>query len=212
MDSDQALIVTEDVGTVAVDELVNAIATSIPGLNVAWNISKALYGVGLKLRQQRALEWVEMVRDNPSVLTQQVFSDTQFQDAFVYSLERYITVRSSQKRQRFRKLFLSFAEADNKDAFELEKCFSVLDELFDQDIVALRDVDIARNDSNYQVFGHTNNKIENIYNLIHAGVLLQDITPRLASEAGYNAPFVQISPFGRKFINYLKLQENDGTG
>lgn len=70
--------------------IADQIASTLPGLNIAWNLSKALYGAGLKLREQRALEWVEMVRDHPSAFTELILKDAKFQDGFVYALERYI--------------------------------------------------------------------------------------------------------------------------
>lgn len=207
-ETDSVALVAEDVGIAVVDDLVDAVASSIPGLNLAWNISKALYGAGLKLRQQKALEWVEMVRDNPTYFTEQVFSDPQFQDAFVYSLERYLTMRSERKRLFFRQLFLGFATARDRETFELEKCISTLDQLYDQDIEVLRDVDLERTDANYQIYGRTDQGIENIFNLIHSGVLLLDISSRWMADDGYPAPFVKISPFGRRFIQYLELGSN----
>src|SRR5260221_7844665 len=134
-----------------------------------------------------------MVRDNPSVFTQQIFADPQFQDAFVYALEKYLTVRSEQKRRYFRHLFLDFSTEENKNEFELEKCIATLDQLYENDILTLKDVDFQRDDANYQIYGRTDKNIENIFNLIHAGILLQDITARFASEAGYAAPFIRVS-------------------
>jgi hypothetical protein len=83
-------ILVKDSALVVAEAVVDEIAKLLPGINIAWGLSKALYGAGMKLRQERVLEWVEMVRDNPSIFTEQILSDEKFQDGFVLALEKYI--------------------------------------------------------------------------------------------------------------------------
>ena len=111
----------KDSALVVADAIVDEIAKNLPGINVAWGLSKALYGAGMKLRQEKALEWVEMVRDNPHTFTKQVLDDKDFQDGFVYSLEKYLTARSKAKRKYLRNVMLGFAKKRAKDDFELER-------------------------------------------------------------------------------------------
>ena len=40
-----------------VKDSLDTLVSAVPGLNVAWGLSKAIYGAGLKLRYARALEW-----------------------------------------------------------------------------------------------------------------------------------------------------------
>lgn len=118
---DENKIVAKDSATNVVDVLIDEIAKTLPGINIAWGLSKALYGAGLKLRQERALEWVEMVRDNPSVFTKEVLKDEKFQDGFVYALEKYLTTRVKEKRKYLKNVFLNFSTSKAKDKFELER-------------------------------------------------------------------------------------------
>lgn len=182
------------------------IASSIPALNIAWGLCKALFGAGMKLRQQRALEWVEMVRDNPSIFTDTILADEKFQDGFVYALERYLIERSEKKRKIFRNIFLGFTKAENKEKFSLEKFTHTLSQLSELDIEVLRDINLEDSGQNYQIYGGNANRIDNIYNLINLGILLDTTGSRLGHNPE-NSPFVKVSIFGREFISYIKDED-----
>ncbi|MDF1496904.1 MAG: hypothetical protein P1P90_02490 [Patescibacteria group bacterium] len=175
------------------------IASNLPGLNIAWGLSKALYGAGLKLREQRTLEWVEMIRDNPSVFTDLVLKDVKFQDGFVYALERYIREMREDKRVNMRSVFLGFTKSTVEDSFELERIYHVIGILNVLDIRVLKDIDISKNDFQ-QVYEQTPEYNENIYNLVNAGILMSDYTSRLGP---IKAPFVKVTEFGKQFIKFI---------
>jgi len=176
------------------------IASTLPGLNIAWGLSKALYGAGLKLREQRALEWVEMVRDNPSAFTESILQDAKFQDGFVYALERYIREKNENKRTAMRAIFLGFALSPNQDRFELERMYHVISILNLKDIAVLKDVNVTRDDF-HQVYEQTADRNENVYNLVNAGILMSDYSSRIGPIA---APFIKVTEFGKDFIKFLK--------
>ncbi len=106
--------------------IADQIASNLPGLNIAWGLTKALHGAGLKLRQNRALEWVEMVRDNPSIFSEEILKSENFQDAFVYSFEKYISERNEKKRQIIRQIFLGYTQSADLEQFEIERMISLL--------------------------------------------------------------------------------------
>lgn len=182
---------------IASDSL-DVIISSIPGLDIAWGLSKALFGAGLKLRQQRALEWVGMVRGNLGIFTKLLLEQEEFQDGFVYALERYLMERNDKKRKYLRNIFLNFARSEDKSDFELEKYNNVLENLVEDDIEVLKYVDVKTPNS-YQIFDDQKG-LENISNLIHAGILINDPAARYNSS---DSPFVYTSNFGRQFIKYL---------
>ncbi|MEJ0053286.1 MAG: hypothetical protein WDN10_00965 [bacterium] len=180
--------------------IADQIASALPGLNIAWGLSKALYGAGLKLREQRALEWIEMVRDNPSAFTETIMQDAKFQDGFVYALERYIREKNDNKRKAMRSVFLGFALSPNQDTFELERMYHVLGILSAEDMIVLKDVDFTRTDF-HQVYEQTTDKNENVYNLVNAGILMSDYSSRIGPIA---APFIKVTAFGKSFVGFLK--------
>jgi|GEM_PF-1489827 len=101
--------------------LADSTASSTPILAQAWALSKALYGNALELRQQRALEWVEAISNDPSAFGQDLVSSEEFQDGFVVALEDYIKIRNHLKRRVALKMFKEFAAANNKVEFQLER-------------------------------------------------------------------------------------------
>ncbi len=119
--SDELLL--EEVGSITADEVVDAIATSIPGINIAYKLSKAYFGRGMKLRQQRVLEWVEFVRDNLGKFSQKLFEHEEFQDCFVLLLEAYIKERANEKRRAYQKILLNLTDKNKEEIekFEVEK-------------------------------------------------------------------------------------------
>tara|TARA_B100000378_G_C18017592_1_gene403052 strand:+ start:267 stop:872 length:606 start_codon:yes stop_codon:yes gene_type:complete len=193
-------IILQDSGTAIVDQAV----ALIPGLNLAWGLSKAYYGAALKLRQERALEWVEMVRDNPGTFSKEILLDESFQDGFADSLEKFIRQRSAGKREHMKQIFLGFAGSEDKNNFELERFYHVLTILNEEDINVLRDVDRKR-DTFHQIYKGTATKNENIFNLVNSGVLTSDYVSRMGP---IEAPFVKITDFGKKFIRYLETDHH----
>ena len=118
--------ILKDSALVVADHIADEIASKIPVFNIAWGLSKALFGAGLKLRQQRALEWVEMVRDNPTTFSEEILQSENFQDAFVYSFEKYISERNQSKRQIIKRIFLGYSQSENLEQFEIERMISLL--------------------------------------------------------------------------------------
>lgn len=191
-------IILKDVALATAD-----IIASKVGLDIPWKLSKALFGAGMKLREKRALEWVEMVRDNPSIFTKTILSDESFQDGFVVALERYLVERNEEKRKIFKNIFLGFAKAENKAKFPLEKFTHTLTQLSEVDIEVLKDLKVDEKGQNYQIYGGNSNRIENIYNLIGLGLLL-DVTGNRLGHNPENSPFVKPTFFCKEFVEYLK--------
>ena len=179
----------------------DVIVSAIPALNIAWGLSKALYGAGLKLRQQKALEWIEMIRDNPGIFTHELLLQEEFQDGFVFALEKYIIERSEEKRRVFKDIFLGYASTSQKLLFPLEKYVHTLSQLNIDDINVLKDVDVSRTDRNYQIYGNETKNLSNIFALINLGILHNDPSSRMGP---VDAPFIWISEFGKEFIKYIK--------
>lgn len=186
------------------DFIVDQISIDKPQLKLSWLMCKSLFGIGMQLRQQKALEWVEMIRDNPKSFEEKTLNDESFQDGFVFALEKYLTERNQSKREIFRNIFLGFAFAKDKSVFPLEKFTHTLAQLSQIDIETLREVDISRSgDMNYQIYGNNANRKENIHSLVNLGLLF-DTTGSRGGHNPANSPFVRISPFGMSFINYIR--------
>lgn len=115
-------IIVKDSALVVAD----AVAASVPGLNIAWGLCKGLYGAGIKLRETRALEWVMMIKDNPKMFYEELLRSQDFQDGFNYSFEKYIKERNEIKRKTIKNIFMGFATSKDLDNFQLEKFIDIL--------------------------------------------------------------------------------------
>ncbi len=181
--------------------IADQIVSSTPFLNVAWGLAKAFLGTGIEMRQERALEFIEIIKDNPKIFIQDTLKEKTFQDGFVYILEKYIRERNESKRIVLKNIFIRFTKSNDKKNYPLEKMIHTSNQLSENDI------NILRNLINEQTLG--NNKIIKygrdddvivINNLIHAG-LLKDIT---SPQMGHgNGLLVKISDFGKEFIEYI---------
>jgi len=115
-----------DVLTGSVDAVVLG---GVPALSGAWALAKALLGNALDLRQQRALEFVEAINNDPSTFTQEIVSSEAFQDGFVIALTEYIKIRNFLKRRIALKIFKEFTASGDKVEFPLERFYDTLSKL-----------------------------------------------------------------------------------
>lgn len=131
-------IILKEAAVTIMDNLVVAIDTSlnkgVPLLGIAYGLSKGLYGANIKLRQSRALEFVEMIRYNPDIFTKELLETEEFQDGFVYTFQRYLSERAEKKRQTIKNIFCGFSQEKNKPNFKLERLLYTLEQLSIEDI------------------------------------------------------------------------------
>lgn len=199
---------------------VDVIVSNIPALGIAWNLSKALYGAGLKLRQQRALEWVEMIRDNPNIFTKEILETEEFQDKFVYSIEHYIRERSEEKRRIFRKIFLGTVNSNNDKMFPIEKYINTLTLLSFNDIRMIKKLAIEDSfkKNNFRKIPYMTPKdfweapdnppdtAEIAYSLINLGILVSESEIGFGIGSTADALKIKFSAFGLKFIDFIKYE------
>lgn len=221
--------ILKDSALVVADHIADEIASKIPIFNIAWGLSKALLGAGLKLRQQRALEWVEMVRDNPNVFSEEILQSESFQDAFVYSFEKYITERNETKRQIIKQVFLGYSQSQDLDQFEIERLISILSLVSKESLELLRLLDkvsstlvyknnkLSEHLKTYLVKDSNDNpgkynlspgsNIREIWaeaeiNLINIGILRAYTIP---TYNGSNYQDYDLTKTGREFIKYISV-------
>jgi hypothetical protein len=53
----------------------------------------------------------------------------EFQDGFVYALEKYIRERNTKKRIIAQRIFLGFATSEDKSRFDLERYYEILSKI-----------------------------------------------------------------------------------
>lgn len=97
------------------------IAIGYPVITSALWLAKGFYGNSLELRRDRALEFVEAFQRELWLVNKQTLQSEDFQDGFVFMLEKYIRERNPKKREVAQKIFLWFATSQDKLEFDLER-------------------------------------------------------------------------------------------
>jgi len=186
--------------------LISSTVSSTPGLAQAWALTVALSGNAIEIRQQRAIEWIEMIKNNPSFFTKKVLSSEEFQDSFAWSFEKYIVQRQRYKRIMMRNIFLGYIKANDRN-FPLERMYSLLENLTFLDVEifkqALKKAE-TNNDKSFQVRGNSTKRLTEISNLIYNSLLIEE---RMGRWDGAWAPYVTISELGEKFAKFLVKYE-----
>ena len=212
---------------------VNAIVTRIPYLGLAWDMANALLGAGLKLREKRALEWVELIRDNPMIFSKNILENEYFQDGFVYLLGKYIAERNEKKRKTLKNILSGFANSDNLEDFELERLSAVAGQITVEEMKILLiftdgTVDKWASDQGtsrkmgvesynclqygklilsgvkgFTEFEDENYTFEKFTQLTSLGILVQPVAHVGGIGSGYSNNRFKISEFGNHFIRYL---------
>lgn len=137
--SDKNLIkrTATNAGDVVAGTIDAVVLGGVPALSGAWALAKALLGNSLDLRQQRALEFIEAINNNPTVFTQEVVNSEAFQDGFVVALTEHIKIRNFLKRRIALKIFEEFVESNDKVEFPLERFYDTLSKLSSSSIKTL---------------------------------------------------------------------------
>lgn len=212
---------------------VNAVVTRIPYLGLAWDMANALLGAGLELRKKRALEWVELIRDNPVIFPKNILGNEYFQDGFVYLLGKYLAERNEKKRKILKNILLGFANSDNLEDFELERLSAVAGQITAEEMKILLiftdgTVDkwassqgTSRKTGNesysclqygklmlsgikgFIEFEDENYTFERFTKLASLGLLIQPVAHVGGMGSGYSNDLFKISDFGNLFIQYL---------
>ncbi len=191
----------EIVGT-AVDDVYNVIASRIPGYSVIRDLSNAFYGAAVKVRQQRAIEFVVLIQDNPDVFGRALLEREAIQDGVVNIFECYLRERDTQKRVILSRILLGFVRAQDPEHYPLERFTHTLTQVseIDMEVLGRVDINMPLGEKNYQIYPGSKERISNIQNLVNLGILLDHSGSRIGPITG---PFVEITDFGREFRAFL---------
>ncbi|MCX6756082.1 MAG: hypothetical protein NTX85_01965 [Candidatus Nomurabacteria bacterium] len=135
-------IIIQTSAIAVVDGLVSAIDSSLNGgaplLGIAWGLSKGMYGANIQLRQDRAIEFVEMIRDNSDIFTKEILKTEEFQDGFVYTFQKYLSERVAEKRKIIKEVFCGFTKNEHKENFKLERILLTIEQVSIEDIEVVK--------------------------------------------------------------------------
>ena len=123
-------IITKSVGVTAIVSAAtivdNVLFKGTPLLSAAVSLSLGLFGSAAELRVNRAVDFISSIKENPEVFTETLVKTEEFQDAFAYTLEKYIRERNEKKRRIIKNIFQGYSTSIDKGEFELERMISIL--------------------------------------------------------------------------------------
>ena len=202
-------IIMQDSALTIADSIVTTINS--PSLNMAWGLCKNLFGAGMKLREKKALEWVEMIKNNPSIFTEQILKDEQFQDGFVYVFESFLKERNEERRRCYKKFFIDFANSGKYLEYPIETYVAVLSQFEPNDFILLKNLNLEIEKSKYQLVSKDEHYVRKLNNLIRlrivelpmAGSLKRELSELIGNHFGSNEIQIQYSEFGKRLIGFI---------
>ena len=107
-----------------------------------WSIALAsaygLYGFYLLYKQEELNGLLRWIRDRPDDFAEHVVDQKAFKDGFLVVLEHYLKVRSEEKRDLIRSIFLDFAREEDKESYDLERLSRTVESLSSDGLQYLR--------------------------------------------------------------------------
>ena len=114
--------------TDALKGLVGALCQTNPVTAVLWGLFQEQETAKWRYRVDEFLTYVSDGR-----FVKDLLEDEQFQDGLALAFRAYVQQRNEKKRDLIKKVFMGFAEEENKEDFELERIFDVIEKIsFDQ--------------------------------------------------------------------------------
>ncbi len=110
----------------AVDEAISM----VPGANIVWAFVKGGKEAISSVAYARTEELLKFFEDNASTLfNKELLQDEHFVTGLGITYEKFVRQRLQEKRKLYKQIFLNFAEQSNKEEFELERMYSVLESI-----------------------------------------------------------------------------------
>jgi len=155
---------------------VNELVKLIPPLAIPWAVIYGSYRLLLEIEQQKINEFVKFIRDNKTAFVKDIVETTAFKEGFVITFDQYIKQRRKEKREVIQRVFLGFTQSSDKDNFEIERLYNVVNSIslegieylkfIDSDILPVRKNDIKKQaELHHSVNHHSLEKEIEILNL-----------------------------------------------
>jgi len=194
----------------AIDVLVAQRPEFIP----AWILARGFFGSIFDIQQDKINEFVDYIKNNPSIFIKEIVSTEEFQEGFLITFEEYLKQRTENKRKIIQEIFSEFTQSENKINFELERMYDVLNKLMPSNFKLLMEMGngLKKTFSNHRRI--ESNAYEEIKYLEYLGLVNckkeQDVEVGIAEEdESPDAYFTEeelfsISTFGYNFVKFLK--------
>lgn len=207
---------------------VDTYVTQHPEWQSAWFLARGMLLTVFQLQQERLNIFIEELETNKEVFTSEEINTKEFQLGFVVTLENYLKTRQEDKLKIIKNIFLGYTEEGNKEKFELERYYSVVNQISLEGIEFLEFVktDISdgeiKVDLSRELIGYFNKEINKSKHIITFKTVKERLSEllslgivRISGYATIADPntfqdnvYYSFTEFGLKFITFL---ENKST-
>lgn len=108
--------------------------SSFPGVNIVWG---ALKGGVSNIRVKRAEEFIIFIQNEFNL---DCFNDDYFVDGLAITFESFLKQRSDYKRKIIKNIFLGFSFNEDKEDFELERMYDIVNRISKKQIDLFTDL------------------------------------------------------------------------
>ncbi len=84
------------------------------------------YGFHMACKQESVNEFVEWLRSHPEAFRKDIVESEEFRDGFVLVFQDYLKLRTQEKRDVAKRIFLGFTETSEKQEFPIEQLDDIL--------------------------------------------------------------------------------------
>jgi len=194
---------------------IDTLVITRPEFMPSWILVKGFYGSLFDVKQEEINEFVEFIKENNDIFTQEIVKTKEFRDGFVITFEEYLKQRNENKRKYIQNIFLGFTADDAKDDFELERMYDVLNRISKSQISLMKKIKREGQIEIEIVNGSVDNEddYENLKYLEYIGILSHtkqsdvdvDVvdTYMQAYSDLYEIETFKLSSFGKKFVRFI---------
>lgn len=101
--------------------VISPFLSKFPSWQLAFHEAIGLYGYYMAIKQEEVNEYIEFIKSNPKIFREEIVASKEFKNGFVIAFQDYLKLRTKEKKDAAKKIFLDFAKSETKYDFELER-------------------------------------------------------------------------------------------
>lgn len=118
---------------------INSLVATRPEFIPYWVLVQGLFLSALDIQKEKTIEFAKFIKNNSGKFTKKIVNSNEFKDGFVYTFEQYLKQRNFKKRLLIQKIFLGYATSKDKQSFEFERMYDVINKLSVSQIEILKE-------------------------------------------------------------------------
>lgn len=109
--------------------ILSEIYTNRPGILLAITFANVLASGIFLLDEEKTTKFINFIKDHKEEISQEIISANGFKEAFYITFENYLKQRNNEKCEIIKNIFLGFCKSENKEEFEMERLYDVINKI-----------------------------------------------------------------------------------